>query len=133
MNKLLETIYYSESYVKAICVDGLNGEVRIRISQVSLGTIGESGLGFNSNRDIDDCELVFADVRAVNLNATNGLPNDEIYAITATLATPESTLFNVEIELGSVDEHAASTAAYLSLCATDAYLIDPREPGKPIR
>jgi hypothetical protein len=133
MDAFLKSIYFQESYLKAILFDSLKNEIRLCVSEISLGSFSQEGLGFDSERDIVDGEIVFSDVQAVQINAPNRLPNDEIFAITVSQPLSGSEYFEVVVDLGCVDKNSQHSEARLSLSAKNVYLVDPADPERKVR
>jgi hypothetical protein len=127
MDKFLNTLYFGDRFLKSVEIDGIRNQVRLQVNLISRVNPSTGRWDYYDKGDTEDGWLVFANVRALKINASSGLPNDEIHVISAKRAADLSNFFDVEIELASVDENSTHTEAKLFLSAADVYLLDPSD------
>jgi hypothetical protein len=133
MEKFLSSIYLGDRHIKSIDIDALRNQVRLQIDLISRTNPSTGNWDFYSEGDITNGWLVFADVKAFELIAPDGLPNSDIVFESVAHSSISSSLFDIKIHLGAVDDRAFYHNVGLSLRAADAYLVDPNHPDAAIR
>ena len=131
--ELVKSIYLGDRGVKALFIDIWDETVRIKIQKISRVRDPSGNWNFYTAEDIDDGIILLEGVRSLSLTPPGFLPNDYIHGYEVRrLPGDDPDIFEFEMEIGSVDERAKTTAVTLRIVAKAMSLEDPSRPGLKI-
>lgn len=130
------TIYLGDRACKAICVDGWNRRILIRVDVISRIRSADGTWNFYSEEDITDGCLVFVDATSFRLSPSGPMPDGFINAISVTKSTRAGRLepvYEFALYVDSVAESGQATEVLIEIEAADLYLQDPTTPELELR
>ncbi|MGE5405403.1 MAG: DUF6258 family protein [Candidatus Saccharibacteria bacterium] len=128
-DQFLKTVYLGDRYCTKLVLDGCNHCVEIHVNQISRIRDKTGVWNYYIDEDIENWAIVITGVKAVYLDDSGFMPNDEIdiYA-----SESSDGYFEFVIDSCHVDDEAETHNLVIKVVGKGVHLIDPARPNQLI-